>query len=234
MKNFNFFEVSRAASHASYSNSDKCSENITLVVQVADGIERFDIDEDYLFACKKTFARHAQGRKPVEKVIITIKKESDADSSSVRKDAVGFATFYNEHVSKHEGDYYWPAALCFQVFVNNELFNRIYSNISNKLYVVHVSLKAKAEQEGELKFGPDFDGSHIIWKRTNDDSRLHLDNFDISFSQTDTLASEADEDKENNKNAMITKLFKELNVMRVCLTIISIAVAIEIFARLFH
>lgn len=227
MKDFHF-EVNKVSVNASYNNSDKGTENIRLVVQV-DEDTQLDIDKNYLFANNKIFSRHANGRKQVEG-IISIQKESNIDSRNIKKDAIGYAIFFDENI----GEIYIPPRLYFQVFFDDELYNKIYSNFSSRLFITQVSLKAKAETEGELKFGPDIDGRHVIWKRTNDNSRLHLDNFGISFDQTEKSDGDTAEEKENRKNMMLKNFFKELDIMLICLIVIAVAAVVDMVAKLFQ
>lgn len=230
---FFFLKARNPTVHSSYSDG-KSSENISVVVEIDDELE-LEIGEKSLAISKKRFNRYKDKKNAVE-LALAISKASEYKSVVAKfatrgdkEKAVGYAKFWEEHYSESMYETS-PAALYFNVYVSDEMYERIYSNIANKLSITHVRLEGEAA-EGEIKFGSAMDGSQQIWQPKLMPHKLDLYDFNISFAQTEEVDIEVVNEQQEKKNVLIEKLFKDINAMQFALYVIAAAAAMEIVKR---
>ena len=230
---FFYLKASNPTVHSSYSNG-KSSESISINVEIDDELE-LAIGEKSLAASKKRFNLYKDKKNEVE-LALAISKASEYKSvvakfstKSNKEKSVGQAKFWEEHYSESMYET-MPSALYFNVYVSDEMYERIYSNIANKLSITHVRLEGEAA-EGEIKFGSAMDGSQQIWQLKSMPHKLYLYDFNISFAQTEEVDIEVVNEQQAKKNVLIDKLFKDINAMQFALYVIAAAAALEIVKR---
>lgn len=188
----------------------------------------FQINVDYMFGNKKFLMGSDLEKIEVEGVLL-IKNISCLAENRPKTDAVGYVQFYEEDQSPSGA--YVPAALVFNIFVIDELFSKIYKNISNKLYITGLRIEAEGEK-GTLDAHAGGMYSYLSTWKTSQQNMLHLYNFSITFAQAAEVDSGNLKEVENQRVAVLDKLIKELNLIKITLYAIATVVAIGVGIRL--
>jgi hypothetical protein len=186
---FFYLKASNLSVHSRYHNG-KSSESICVNVEIDDELE-LEIGEKSLAASKKIFKIYKDKKNKVE-LSLCISKASEYKSfvakfstKSNKEKSVGQEKFREEYYSElmHET---MPAGIYFYVYVNDETYERIYINTTNKLSITHVMLEGVAAK-GEIKFGDAVDGSQQIWQPKLIPHKLDLYDLKISFAKTEEV-----------------------------------------------
>ncbi len=222
MAHFNL--VATKANLNSQQSADEASESITLTVDM-EGREQLTVNEDYLLASPHIFKIYGKDKKEVE-AKLAIRRKSDFTAKATKKGGIGKVYFVKEY--ENEIDLlYFSASVWFEVHIEDKQYENIYNNIINKNYISEIWLMVEGE---DLTYGFAPDGSEKIWNRKNENKTLTISNFNISFSNTENIEEESEEERSGR---IIESLFKEIGQMKLYLAIVAIAAAIQILNRFF-
>jgi hypothetical protein len=229
------FKASEIKLNSSFSNG-KHTESITANVSIDDDL-RLEIGEKNLIASKRKFLEFKDNKTEVE-LHLSIKKASEYKSLVAdfknrhrgKEKSLGTAQLFDEYFSEASFESY-PSALYFRVYLSDDMYEKIYSNIANKLIIAHIRVEGEAAL-GEINDAALFKSSHQIWQPISKPYQLALYNFDISFSQAETGSTELVKEQKILQNTLVSRLFYSLSKMQFALYVIAAAAAMEIVKRL--
>lgn len=219
----NFGEI-KASQYINY-NDGVIEERISLIVELPDQ-DKISIGADYLFANTKTFKWYGKDKKEVQ-CGVSIGIDSENTRHILKDGSVGIVGF-NEDYDSGDGEYF-SASIFISIYINEQLFNKIITNIHNKLFISNFTIEVTDDSD-EVKYGWEPDSSHIIW--ANPKEKLYLKSFDISFVQNEPLdadvkANLVEAQKEND--ACIKKLYGDINANKTALYVIALIVIAKQF-----
>ena len=100
------------------------------------------------------------------------------------------------------------------LILRNDVFNEIQNNIIMNKSFTNFSFDFKEHNKNdEVSYGPSFDGSHVVWKKENNEqNRLDIDEYHISFSLyelTESLTWQERQDEENRKQVTLMNTIEQ-------------------------
>jgi hypothetical protein len=219
------FEVTKCKKHYSIQNNYK-SEFIALEVNLA-ARTVIEIDNKYFLANEKNYSARAKEKEEAECVINILRKseltEELKKNYQFKNDDIGYGAFF----SASDTDYgYIPAEAIFGIYLNDDIFEEISKNITNKLNIKDLAIEAKG-----LEYEFVYDTDKLIWKRNDDNKHLSITKFNLSFYHK----NEADLDEEllNEKDEIAKRekleLGKKLEFIKTATAIIAAAAVVQIF-----
>jgi hypothetical protein len=200
------------------------NEGVSLVAEM-EGREQLRIDKEYLLARPGIFNIYGKDKKEVE-VFVVFKRSSEANKR-VKKDAVGIAYFFKEYEDNIDLTY-TSASVHFEVYVEDKLYEKIYGNVVNKSYIKNIMITIDSKN---LSYGFAPDGTEKEWDTTSNSTMLPISDFNITFSTE--RDSEEVENENEKKDLVVETLFKEIGQLKLYLSIVAAAAAIQILTRFF-
>lgn len=220
------FEVIKNTKHYSIQNNYK-KEFISLEVNLAAN-EMIEIDDTYFLASKKSYLIAAKEKEEAECLINIIKKseltEEHKKSAKLEKDDIGYAAF----CSASDTDFgYIPAKVFFSIYVNDDSFEEISKNISNKLNIKDLAIELKG-----LKNKFVYDADKFIWETNDGNEHLSIKAVNFSFfykNETDVDEELLKEKDEITKTERL-ELGKKIEFIKAATAIIAAAALIQIYS----
>lgn len=179
-----------------------------------DGREQLTINNEYFLASPHIFKIHGNDKRELE-ARLTIKRKSE-----VIKNGIGFMYFFKEYES---GSTYISASIHFEVYLEEKNYESIYNSIINQNSINELMLVVDGK---DLTYGYVPYGSEKIWNTTNENPKLLINDFNISFSNSGNT-----EEAESEK--VTEKLLKEIKEIKFYIAIVAVVAAIQIMNKFF-
>jgi hypothetical protein len=198
----------------------KASDGITLLLDM-DGREQLTVNNEYFLASTHIFKIFGKEKIELE-AKLSIKRKSE-----IKKNGIGYMYFFKEY-NDDVGLTFIPASIHFEVFLEDAQYEKIYNSIMNKNYINYLMLDVEGK---DLTYGYAPDGSEKIWNATKENSKLTINEFNISFSSSEDIEEVVSEKERSEK--VIEKLLKELGEIKFYLVVVAVAAAIQIITKFF-